>query len=647
MLRHNKILLQLKKKIQPVCYIKGIVKIIKNNIFLESKDGKIYKIPIIFLKKIMHGDYILSCILKEKQQLEVMPIKLLKSVIEIFIGKLKQYQNQIFIIPDNPNLYQYKIECVIDKQYQEVLCTTNIVIAKLIHHPLLGKDNIFRAKILEYLPEQKKYSLSLWHILSQYNINIHPPHNSLCDNIDIIDNHILRQDLTKLCFITIDNSDTKEIDDAIYIKEMSNKQLQVYVAIADPTAFFIQDSNIDMIALERMFTNYFPGFNIPLFPKYISENICSLLPMQVRSALICKIIINDKGKILLDKTEFFMGLIQSKAQLNYVNVSNWLENIGSWIPQNLDVEQQINLLYKIYLYRLPWHNKNIIFFNNPEYKLIINCAGNIIDIHVVTKRIAHKMVETIMIIANICAAEILYQHLGYGIYNIYYGFNCNKLQKITTLLNTHHINYRPSQLNTLQGYQHIYSYLKKHNLYYVINRLRKYQTHTFFNIYPGPHFGLGVYKYATWTSPLRKFGDVINHRLIKAIIQKKNIEKPSKQIIHHMNYKKYIHKQVENKITNFLCIEYCKNIINKKQIFLSEIIDILYIGLRVRLIVNGIYVLIPKNSIINNALDIINIIPEQGMVFVNNKLLYKVTDQVKVMLQNIDINNNIIAQIIY
>ncbi|QJC30231.1 exoribonuclease II [Enterobacteriaceae endosymbiont of Neohaemonia nigricornis] len=644
MLHNNKILLQLKNKLSKISnYLEGIVKIInKNFVILSIKNKKMYNISITYLDKIMCGDRVLFFVKSNSTLEEAIPIKLLQSNINIFIGNIKKINNKLYFIPLNNANYKHNLIISHNRNIYN-LKDDDLILAKIINHPLQNFHK-FKVEIIEYFPYKNKYLLQFWKIFSKYNIDISPPSDSLCHNIKIIDNNTHRRDLTKLCFITIDNINTKDIDDAIYIEEINTQQLQIYVAIADPTSYIEYNSKIDIIASNRMFTTYFPEFIIPLLPKYISENICSLQPMQIRSTLVCKMIINNDG-ILLQNAEFFMGLIQSKAQLNYVNVSNWLDNIGTWQPENYEIKNQINLLYKSYIYRRQWSKKNTIFFNNPIYKLIMNDQLQILNIKLEPKRIAHKIIEEIMVAANICAAEILYKFLGFGIYNVYYGFNYKKINKIVFLLNEYNIQYKTSILTTLQGYKHIYQQLKKQKLLLLLNRIRKYQLATIFQSKPGPHFGLGVLRYATWTSPLRKFGDLINHRLIKAIIQKKCINKPSVQIIHNMNYKKRLNKQIENRIINWLYIEYCKNILNDKQIFVSEIIDVLLIGLKVRLIKNGMYALIPINLISSISNNII-ILPMQGKILYNNKILYKVTDYIKVMIEKIDVNNNIIVKII-
>ncbi|QJC34748.1 exoribonuclease II [Enterobacteriaceae endosymbiont of Donacia piscatrix] len=643
MFYNNTLLLQLKKKFaKNLPLIKGYVKIFNKKLgILETDKNNIYHISDMYLKYVMEGDYILARN-DINNLIKIIPIKLLKSNINIFQGKIKKKDNVIYIIPEKKILCKNIIKCSIKKNFLKDLKNNDKVIAKIIKHPLNGRKNIFIAEITDIITINNKYLLPWWNILLKYNLSIDSPSNSLCKKIKFLEKKIYREDLTKLCFITIDNKDTKDIDDALYIEELSKKKLLIYVAIADPTAYIEQNSLIDQIASQRMFTNYLPGLTVSLLPKILSENLCSLNFQKKKPALICKMIINQDG-FLSKKIFFFTGWIKSNAKLNYDDVSNWMEKIGKWKPNNNKIKKQILFLYRFYLYRKKWNIKNITNFNNINYKFIFGKKGNILDIIIEKKRIAHKMIETIMLTANICASNFLYKNSSFGIYNIYYGFNINKLNKIIKLLKEHNIECNKSYLMTLEGYKNIFRKLNNLKLPLVLNRIKKYQLISLFSIKPGPHFALGIKRYATWTSPIRKFGDMINHRLIKSIIYKKKflIEKPLNNIHIEMNQKRYLNKQVKKDLSNFLYFQYFKKIPIHNKIFISEIIDISFFYIKVRLIKNGAYAFVPKKFLCNNIDDII-LNKEKGIVFNKKRILYKITDKVKVIIKEISINSIIV-----
>ncbi|QJC28447.1 exoribonuclease II [Enterobacteriaceae endosymbiont of Plateumaris consimilis] len=644
MLNNNKVLLSLKEKFSNKSFlVKGNIKIFNKKFgILETESNQIYEISNLYIKYVIHDDYVIASIKHINNKLVAIPIKLLKSSINFFIGNIKINNNKLFVIPENKLLHNIIIECFSKKNIKHIFQNKEKVIATIVNHPLKTQKNVFIAEILEHITKNNNYLIPWWTILSKYNLEIDPPSDDLCKNIHILDKNLYREDLTDLCFITIDNNDTKDIDDAIFIKEMSEKKLIIYVAIADPTSYISEDSELNKIALKRMFTNYLPGFTVPLLPKFLSENLCSLNPNQTRSALICKMQINNHG-ILLEQIDFSIAWIQSKAKLSYYNVSNWLENIGNWNPKNNDVKQQILLLYKFYQYRIKWKNKNVLLFNNKDYKFIFNHKGKILNIIIEEKRIAHKIIEETMIAANICAAKILKKKLGFGVYNINNGFNYNKINKVISLLKEYNIECNVSFLINLKGFKKINDKLE--NLQLLKQRLKKYQLMTIFHVKPAPHFYLGVKCYATWTSPIRKFGDIINHRLLKSIIRKEIINKPSNKIFYLMNKIKCLNKQASKDLSSWLYYKFLKNSIYTKEVFISKIIDILYIGIRVRLIKNGAYAFIPKKflyPIINE----ININSEKGLIYIKNKLTFKLCDEIKVIIKEINIDTyNIIVKL--
>lgn len=172
----------------------------------------------------------------------------------------------------------------------------------------------------------------------------------------MLDEGLERQDLTALNFVTIDSASTEDMDDALYAEELADGKLQLTVAIADPTARIAEGSKLDNTAKIRAFTNYLPGFNIPMLPRELSDDLCSLRAKEVRPVLACRMTIAADGTIEDDIT-FFTATIESKAKLAYDNVSDWLEGNNGWQPENDEIAEQIRLLQRICMSRGEWrHN---------------------------------------------------------------------------------------------------------------------------------------------------------------------------------------------------------------------------------------------------------------------------------------------------
>ena len=151
------------------------------------------------------------------------------------------------------------------------------------------------------------------------------------------------------------------MDDALYAEELADGKRLLTVAIADPTARIAEGSKLDDIAKIRAFTNYLPGFNIPMLPRELSDDLCSLRPNEVRPVLACRMTIAADGTIE-DDIEFFAATIESKAKLAYDDVSDWLENTGSWEPASEAIAAQIRLLHRICLSRSEWRQTHALVF---------------------------------------------------------------------------------------------------------------------------------------------------------------------------------------------------------------------------------------------------------------------------------------------
>ncbi|CAL4042736.1 Exoribonuclease 2 [Buchnera aphidicola (Tetraneura ulmi)] len=650
MFRNNPILVQLKKKIRSKApRVEGIVKKSDKGFgFLEVDSQTSYFIPPKQMKKVMHGDKIIGKVLIQREKEIIEPEKLIEPFLTRFVGKIKQKDNKFFIVPDYPSLSKDCIQCTIKNDLIHTFQDGDWAVAELESHRLLNNKNIFFAKLISFISNDKNY-LTPWLVtLNSYNLEHKDP--KILDKSEVkFDSFIERTDLTKLNFITIDDSETKDIDDAIFIKKTKKNYFSVIVAIADPTAYIKQDSRLDKIASNRIFTNYLPGFTVSMLPKKISEDVCSLLPEKKRPVLACKFIILEDGTLLESSICFFLAWIMSKKKLSYKKVSDWLEKKGSWKPDNTIIEYQIILLFQLCIKRISWRKKNALIFREKlEYRFKFSKEYKILDVYVEKRRIAHRVIEEVMILANICAAKFLSKKLGFGIFNIHKGFSDVTIAKhVISILSKFKINFSVENIITLDGFRKLYQSIYKLSNKYLENRIRRYQSFGEFSIHPSSHFSLGFREYATWTSPIRKYSDMINHRLIKSVLIGKKITKFSNDIISKINDRKKKHRMSERDVKDWLYSIYFYKKNNKTEIFVSEITDISRGGIRARLIVNGANVFIPS-SFLHPVRNELFIDYENGIIYIKNLALYKITDQIKVQLMEIRMENrNIIAKPVF
>ncbi|NQF19312.1 voltage-gated ClC-type chloride channel ClcB, partial [Enterobacter hormaechei] len=178
--------------------------------------------------------------------------------------------------------------------------------------------------------------------------------------------------------------------------------------------------------------------------------------------------------------------------------------------------------------------------------------GEVLNIVAEPRRIANRIVEEAMISANICAARVLRDKLGFGIYNVHTGFDPANTEALAALLKTHDVHVDPEEVLTLQGFCKLRRELDAQPSGFLDSRIRRFQSFAEISTEPGPHFGLGLEAYATWTSPIRKYGDMVNHRLLKAIIKGESVARPQDDTTLQMAERRRLNRMAERDVGDWL-----------------------------------------------------------------------------------------------
>lgn len=644
MFQNNPLLIQLKNKFnKKKSTIEGTIKkTIKGFGFLEIDSKKKYFIPKQYMKNVMHGDKIVGEIIIERDRKIINPKQLIEPFLNRFIGYIEK-KKEIFFVKSFYPFLKESIRCYKNNFKNSCYKEGDWVFAELKEHKLKG-DNCFSAVIIKFIINSIN-PLTPWYvILSKYSLEKKSPKindNFLNENFF---SKTIRKDLTKLSFITIDNNHTKDIDDALFVEKSDSGQFVLTVAIADPTEYVLVDTELDNIAKSRGYTNYLPGFNIPMLPRKISEDICSLKPFERRPVVVCRLVVNTDGSILYSSINFFLAWIISKGKLSYENVSNWLENSGTWKPDNLNILNQLSLLKNIYYIRRKWRKNNaVIFQDRPEYRFHFSNNWEIINISLESRRIAHKIIEESMIAANICAAIFLNKHLGFGLYNTHLGFDSINSIHVCNFLKTYNIIFCPKEIMTLDGFCKLRRFLDNLSNSYINYRIQKFQAFGEISSTPKPHFALGLEYYATWTSPIRKYSDMINHRLIKSIIKKElNISKPNNLVISQISERRRKTRLASRDLEDWLYADFFQKNYHKNKLFKADIIDIFKTGIKARLLNIGAFIFIPS-LYIHKIKDEILFFPDLGTICIQNKIFYRVSDVITVQILNVRIETRTIV----
>ncbi|EAN0568354.1 exoribonuclease II [Salmonella enterica subsp. enterica serovar Montevideo] len=631
MFQDNPLLAQLKQQLHSQTpRAEGVVKATEKGFgFLEVDAQKSYFIPPPQMKKVMHGDRIVAVIHTEKERESAEPEELIEPFLTRFVGKVQGKNDRLSIVPDHP-LLKDAIPCRAARGVQHEFKEGDWAVAEMRRHPLKG-DRSFYADLTQYITFADDHFVPWWVTLARHNLEKEAPNGVATE---MLDEGLERQDLTALNFVTIDSASTEDMDDALYAEELADGRLQLTVAIADPTAWIAEGSKLDNAAKIRAFTNYLPGFNIPMLPRELSDDLCSLRANEVRPALACRMIIAADGTID-DDIAFFAATIESKAKLAYDNVSDWLENNGTWQPDNEGIAQQIRLLHRICLSRSEWrHHHALVFKDRPDYRFVLGEKGEVLDIVAEPRRIANRIVEESMIAANLCAARVLRDKLGFGIYNVHTGFDPANADALAALLKTHGLHVDAEEVLTLEGFCKLRRELDAQPSGFLDSRIRRFQSFAEISTEPGPHFGLGLEAYATWTSPIRKYGDMINHRLLKAVIKGEAIARPQEDITQQMAERRRLNRMAERDVGDWLYARFLNDKAGTNTRFAAEIIDVSRGGMRVRLVDNGAIAFIPA-PLLHAVRDELVCSQENGTVQIKGETVYKVTDVIDVTIAEV------------
>ena len=382
-----------------------------------------------------------------------------------------------------------------------------------------------------------------------------------------------------------------------------------------------------------------------MLPRQLSDDLCSLRPNARRPALVCVTQILRDGSID-SNIEFFSAWVESKTKLVYDEVSDWLEETGSWKPQSDADTQQILLLKEMADKRLQWrHNNALVFKDRPDYRFVLDENGNVVDIVSESRRSANRIVEEAMITANLCAANVLKNKLGFGVFNVHMGFEPLQIEQVVQTLKDNGIEAKGEELLTLEGFRQLRRLLDSQPTQFLDSRIRRFQTFAEVKADPGPHFGLGFDAYATWTSPIRKYTDIVNHRLLKSIIAgTPTPEKPSEELSLKLAERRRANRMAERDVGDWLYSRYLKPFEGTDTKFPAEIIDITRGGVRVRLVDNGAVAFIPA-PFLHSVRDEIQCSQETGSVLIKGEKAYQLNDIIDVNIAEVRMETrNIVAR---
>lgn len=337
-----------------------------------------------------------------------------------------------------------------------------------------------------------------------------------------------RVDLRDIPMVTIDGEDARDFDDAVYcepVKIGRTKGHRLLVAIADVSHYVKPNDAIDSDALLRSTSVYFPRRVIPMLPEKLSNGLCSLNPDVDRLTLVCDMVITEQGEVTA--YQFYPAVIHSAARFTYTEVAAILGNTkGPEANKRLSLVPHLLHLYECFQSLLrARHVRGAIDFETTETYIVSNSAGKIEKILPRTRNDAHKLIEECMLAANVCAADLLAQHKHPGTYRIHAGPTKEKLTQVRNFLKQVNLHLGGGDSPSASDYAELVAKIKGRPdaplLQTMLLRSMQQAVYSPDNI---GHFGLSYDAYAHFTSPIRRYPDLLTHRAIKAILQGKKYE---------------------------------------------------------------------------------------------------------------------------
>jgi ribonuclease R len=343
-------------------------------------------------------------------------------------------------------------------------------------------------------------------------------------NADLAD----RVDLRDVPLVTIDGEDARDFDDAVYcepVKLGRAKGYRLLVAIADVSHYVKPNDALDADAIERSTSVYFPRRVIPMLPEKLSNGLCSLNPAVDRCTLVCDMVVTADGEV--QAYQFYPAVMHSAARLTYNEVADILGNTAGpeaqrrpgIVPHLLNLNEVFRALLK------ARQERGAIDFETTETYIVCNAMGKIEKIIPRTRNDAHRLIEECMLAANVCAADFLIRHKHPGTFRIHAIPTEEKLNQLRTFLKQVGLNLGGGNKPTARDYAEVMQAIKERPDAALLQTmlLRSMQQAVYSPDNVG-HFGLAYEAYAHFTSPIRRYPDLLTHRAIKALLKGKRYE---------------------------------------------------------------------------------------------------------------------------
>lgn len=592
--------------------------------FVNTDDGQSYFLTPEEMDKVFPGDTIEFRVESSKDGKQQAVIeKLIDTEIQEIFGRYIVRGKGHFIEPDHNTFSRWLFVPPAERKGAQ---EGDLVRAHIHLHPYpKGKSQAAIDEVIGNITEtgvEHRYTLKKWGFAADFSPEVLAEATRLTQEAQPLTN---RTDLTHLPFVTIDSASTRDLDDALFAEAHSDGW-NLWIAIADPSAYILPGSILDKEALQRSTSVYFPDLVLPMLPADISEQLCSLQAEQTRPAVVVELRIAEDGSII--QTHIHQALIKSHAKLSYTQVSQFVNGENN----DFSAELQGPLLHlndcanALAQWRIA---HALVMEERPDFKLIFDQQGKVQDIVCIERTMAHRIVEECMLACNLSIATWLAEQNS-GFFIEHAGLRNERIAEVSSLLKEELAIEKEFNLAELADFVYYLQQAEQSSSTHPLRMIvARQQDRSYLTLQAKPHFGLGFAYYTTFTSPLRKYTDLLIHRIVKSLLNGETPELPSEEQLKAIQNSQNEARLAAWQTEVWLKLQWLEKQ-DKESVFAGKILHITPSNFTVRLADTGIEGLVDRRKI-------------KGWVY-NSKTLshnngeqsYILGQDVRVKLQNIE-----------
>ena len=471
------------------------------------------------MRQLLHGDRALVRITGEDRRgrKEGSVVEVLERANAFIVGRLMTERGVSFVVPDNSRIAQ---DILVGPEDLGGAKHGQIVTVELIEQPSKGGKPIGRVK--ERLGDHMAPGMEIDIAVRSHGIPYEWP-AEVEEQIAELPEQVAeadktgRQDLRDLPLVTIDGADARDFDDAVYAKR-TLRGWKLYVAIADVSAYVQPDSPLDREAYRRGTSVYFPERVIPMLPEVLSNGLCSLNPDVDRLCLVCEMQVSRSGEVR--RGRFYEAVMRSKARLTYEEVADLLENDAAETQaQRADLLPHLQSLHGLYeALRKARDARGAIDFESSETRIVFGENRKIDRVVPVVRNVAHKMIEECMIAANVQAARALETAKIPTLYRVHERPPADRLEDLRAFLGEWGLGVGGGQTPEAQHFSRLINEVSgRPNARLIQTVLLRSMAQAVYQPENNGHFGLALERYAHFTSPIRRYPDLLVHRGLKLL----------------------------------------------------------------------------------------------------------------------------------